>query len=287
MKIPLVSVLMPIHGRTPFLKEAIESVLSQTYSDLHLVIIFDRPDENARKIVNEFELKDSRVMSFNSENPGISNALNLGIEQTTSPFLARIDCDDLMEKNRVEIQIKCLANEEAIVCIGSQLQIIDSTGAELRLTHYPTESNSIEKSLKIRNVIAHPSVMYRREAVFAAGLYRSEFNGAEDYDLWLRLAKIGKIINIQTPLTKYRIHNNQFSYANRSQQIYLDSRVRDANSTEGIFNKLELFCALQINLAIAARGFSRLLHAALALLVVPHLFIHFLIYQVRPEVTSK
>jgi O86/O127-antigen biosynthesis beta-1,3-galactosyltransferase len=285
MKNPDTTVLMPVHGLAPFLNEAIRSVLAQTRRELELLIVFDRPHQSAIDAVKEFQKVDHRIRSIHSTTPGISAALNLGISQSNTTLIARLDCDDVMEAERLEKQ-EFVMHDESIVCAGSQLGIMDSNGINIRYTHYPTGSTSIKASLRIRNVVAHPSVIFRKAAFELAGGYREQFNGSEDYDLWIRLSRIGRIVNIDQVLTKYRVHDNQASGKNKEIQIKLDADVRLIN-----FNKLTdkpgLNSALFINKAIHSSQIQRIKYMVLAILNNPFTVGRFLIWQYIPEVFSN
>jgi glycosyltransferase involved in cell wall biosynthesis len=285
MKTPNTTVLMPVHGEARYLDEAISSVLSQTSKNFELLIVFDRPDFEAIQIVERYQKMDSRVRSVHSTTPGISSALNLGLSESKAELIARLDCDDVMDSKRVEKQ-ELFFLDEQVVCVGSQLRIMDQHGTTVRFTHYPSNSFALKSSLRIRNVVAHPSVMLRKKAVNFVGGYRSEFNGAEDYDLWIRLSRIGQIVNIPEPLTNYRLHENQTSGRNKDFQVKLDANVRRDNYKR-LKDKPGLMSALLINEAINRSGMKRINRMALAALVNPLAVAKFLMWQYFPEVFSN
>ena len=224
---PRVTVLMPVHGDGTFLAETINSVLQQTYRNFKLLIILDRPSSKCRDMVTSFAVRDSRIQAIDSPTSGISSALNEGLKQTADSYIARIDADDLMVNHRIDTQVRYLIKNPKIDLVGSQLQIF---GTRIReSTSYPLSSPRISKALRIRNVIAHPSVMYRREVVVKSGGYNSEFNGAEDYDLWLRIDSGKNLKNLGECLTWYRVHDNQETSRNKNFQSLVDTKVRMAH----------------------------------------------------------
>lgn len=285
MNTPNITVLMPVHGLAPYLGEAISSVLAQTKGEIELLIVFDRPEQNAIDTVKEFEKIDGRIRSIHSSEPGISAALNLGISQSNTALIARLDCDDVMDPERLEKQ-ELVLQDERIVCAGSQLRIMNSNGIAIRYTHYPTGASAIKSSLRIRNVVAHPSVTFRKAAFDLVGGYREQFNGSEDYDLWIRLSRIGRIVNMAQPLTNYRIHENQASGKNKEIQIQLDASVR-LNNFKKLTDKSGIISALLINKAINSSGHQRLWRMVLATLINPFAVIRFLIWQYIPEVFAN
>jgi glycosyltransferase involved in cell wall biosynthesis len=285
MKHPDTTVLIPVHGQAPYLAQAIESVLKQTKKDLELLIVFDRPHQNAVETVEKYQSSDKRIRSTFSKTPGISAALNLGLAQSSAELIARLDCDDVMDPDRLQKQ-EIVMQDGRVICVGSQLRIMDENGNTIRYTHYPTQSFVIKSSLRIRNVVAHPSVMFRKSAVNLAGGYRPEFNGAEDYDLWIRLSEIGHIVNLAQPLTNYRIHANQASGRNKEIQSKLDANVR-MNNFSTLRHRPGLASALLINEAISSSGITRITRMGLAILINPLTVIKFLIWQFIPEVLSN
>jgi glycosyltransferase involved in cell wall biosynthesis len=146
---------------------------------------------------------------FVSKLPGISHALNLGIRESSGELIARIDADDLMRKDRLTLQNAFLEKHPEVVCVGSQVAKINVNEMVIGISCYPERNKQITKTLLFRNCIAHPSVMYRRSAILKVGGYRPEFDGVEDYDLWLRLSVTGQIRNLKTRLTSYRVWENQ------------------------------------------------------------------------------
>lgn len=227
MKERKVSVVMPCHGETPFLREAVESVLNQTIESLQLILVLDRPSKTTANMAKEYAEEEPRIDILESNRPGISSALNYGISQSTGDFIARIDSDDVMFPTRLEIQLKYLESNPSIGCIGSQILVIDAKGTPIRESHYPTNPKKIKKVMIYRNVVAHPSVMFRKEIILGLGGYDEKFNGSEDYDLWLRMiGRNQEIANINRCLTKYRVHSEQVTNKNRAKQTGLDSVVR-------------------------------------------------------------
>jgi glycosyltransferase involved in cell wall biosynthesis len=276
---------MPVHGEAPYLDQAIKSVLVQTRREFELLIVFDRPGQQAVETVEKFQYEDERIRSIYSYSPGISAALNYGLLQSHTPFIARLDCDDVMHRERIEIQESILLDER-VVCVGSQLRIMDVNGNTVRYTHYPTRHFEIASSLRIRNVVAHPSVMFRKNVVINAGGYRPEFNGSEDYDLWIRLSRIGRIVNINQAFTNYRIHQDQTSSKNKEIQLQLDANVRETNFTR-LRDKPGMQSAFLINEAINSSGISRISRMILATFANPLAVIRFLTWQFIPEVFSN
>ena len=278
------TVLMPVHGESPFLSRAVETVLAQSFEEFQFVIILDRPTPETKSLLIKFASEDPRINLIESAGTGISNALNSGLAATDADFIARIDADDEMHPDRLLKQLPVIKQEDT-VCVGSQVKVINETGEYLYTTNYPTRSFAIKRALHIRNVIAHPSVMYRKDAVINAGGYRSQFNGAEDYDLWLRISKQGRIRNMTECFTNYRVNDFQITSRNRDIQVGLDAGVRRANFNN-VLSFLSQKSALRINRGIEAGGARRYAHLIVALLLQPVTFFEFIIYIIWPRRAS-
>jgi glycosyltransferase involved in cell wall biosynthesis len=236
MNNPKVSVVIPIHGNPAFLEDALRSIYSQTYKNIEIIAVLDRADPWVR----EFLLSESQIhpiLVIGSSAPGISAALNLGITNSSSQYIARFDSDDLMYANRIESQVDFLESNPNVVCLGTQIDFIDSDSKFIRRSNYPLASPDIEKWLSLRNCIAHPSVMFRKVIIQNAGGYRSFFNSTEDYDLWLRLVEFGSICNLPGVLNGYRVSTLQSTKQNVDRRIILESIVRGVQVQPYILEK--------------------------------------------------
>ena len=206
---PEVSVLMPVHGNAPFLKEAIESVENQTLVNFEFLIVLDRVGKKAESLLKKRAKVNNKIKLITSNSPGISSALNVGLNHCKSPYVARLDSDDLMHPQRLEVQKSFLDGHETIDCVGSQTIKIDVGGIDIGRSCLPEKPIEISNVLPFRNCLAHPSVMFRKDTITSIGGYRSEFDGCEDYDLWLRMDKGNNFKNLDMALTSYRIWPKQ------------------------------------------------------------------------------
>jgi hypothetical protein len=118
-----------------------------------------------------------------------------------------------MLEGRIQSQLEFLSLEEQYVVVGGQIKPFGVNPAP-NVNHYPLTDREIRRFSLIGNPFAHPATCFRLEAVKRVGMYRSEWNGAEDYDLWLRLLRIGKGINLPQLVTQYRVHSGQVTNAN-------------------------------------------------------------------------
>jgi len=226
MKSTKVDLLLPVYGAAPYLQETIKSVFANNVIQTELVIILDRclRDDIDRLVKNSPD--NFTVVILQSPEPGIVPALNLGIKSSYSQFIARIDSDDLMAPDRILTQVDFLEAHSGVVCLGSQLEFIDEHGNSLGHSNYPTNHSQIIKRLKYQNTMAHPAVMFRRSIISAVGGYKSEFTGAEDYELWTRMIEKGNFNNHRRQLTKYRYSEVQYSKSLIDVQSTLENNIR-------------------------------------------------------------
>jgi glycosyltransferase involved in cell wall biosynthesis len=217
---------MPIHGEPPHLAAAVSSVVNQDFQFWELMLVLDRPTPELDKTIDQMVETDKRIRKIVSSGSGIVDALNTGLDSARTELIARLDSDDLMEPNRLSTQIDVLSRASNLVCVGSQMDYIDSDQNALGKTHYPISFKKIRKHLLYQNCLGHPAVMYRRQAVLEIGGYRKILTGVEDYDLWLRLSKSFEIENIDIPLTKYRISPNQYSKTFGTDYTILEDAAR-------------------------------------------------------------
>jgi glycosyltransferase involved in cell wall biosynthesis len=225
---PVVSVIIPVHGDSPHLSSTIESIKKQSFKEFECVIILDRASREIELYVRNVALDSDNFKVVVSKNPGISHALNTGIRESSGEFIARIDADDMMRKDRLALQKNFLERHQEVVCVGSQVTKINVNGIRIGRSSYPVSNKQISSTLLFRNCIAHPSVMYRRSSILEVSGYRPDFDGVEDYDLWLRLSMIGQIRNIQLTLTSYRVWDNQVTRKKKHLIYENTTRVRES-----------------------------------------------------------
>ena len=190
-----------------YLKEAISSVLKQTYKNFELIIIDDASIDKTPQILRR--IKDKRVRIFrNKKNIGLAKSLNLGLKKAKGELIARCDSDDINIPSRFEKQVRFLDKNRDYILVGSNFDIIDTNGKEIGGVTLPESDKEIRRKIIIRNPILHPAIIYRRKRILGIGGYREFFNGAEDYDLFFRCLKVGKIHNLQENLVRRRWHSD-------------------------------------------------------------------------------
>ena len=193
------------------LRQSIESILNQSYRNFEFIIIFDNPrNSKLGKVLQEYAY-DSRIkLITNEENLGLAACLNYGIMIANGEYIVRMDADDISNVDR----LKCLESyiNKEIDVYFSMYEIMDEKGNFLKISERMPETNrQLYKIMKFKNIICHPTVMFKRESILATGGY-STLNVSEDYELWMRLLSQGYIFKgINESLVKYRVRQNSMT----------------------------------------------------------------------------
>jgi len=222
---PQLSVIMSVYNGERYLKEAIDSILLQTYKAFELIIINDGSTDTTEKIIQSY--KDKRIRLINQENRGLVASLNTGIKHSAGKYIARHDADDVSLPTRIEKQIKFLEFNTKVVAVGSSMKVMDESSKVLHAHFVLLSDPELRQELFIRSPFAHGSVMFRKEAAIKAGLYKQSFWPAEDYEFWLRLSCYGLLANLNEPLYIYRESTESISGLNHSKQQEQVSRIQE------------------------------------------------------------
>jgi glycosyltransferase involved in cell wall biosynthesis len=217
------SIILPCYRLDGFLPLALTSVNSAAKGlDVECLIVANNlnPAQIARLTDIASGLFSIPFRIVNAGKTDLVGALNFGLTQTDSVLIARMDQDDVMIESRLRKQVQFLETNPDIALVGSNTVIINSDGDVIALQRFPLTSEDISSQLKIGNCFAHPSVMFRRQDVVDAGAYDARFTQAEDFALYVKLNDLGyKLANLDEPLLKYRIGEQQVSSISRDLQI--------------------------------------------------------------------
>ncbi|MEX2556617.1 MAG: glycosyltransferase [Actinomycetota bacterium] len=216
-----VTVLLPIYNGARTLRQAVDSILRQDGPELELLLVDDASTDGSAAIVREYARRDARVTAVVHErNVGLAGTLNEGLERARYELVARIDQDDEALSQRLRVQAEFLGAHPEVAVAGSWVFHMGARPDHDRLIRLPTEPEEIAEILPRENCLYHPSVMLRRIVVLEAGGYRGEFKNAEDYDLWLRLARTHKLANVGQPLLRYRFSVDGMTLSRKWEQLY-------------------------------------------------------------------
>ncbi|MCX5696523.1 MAG: glycosyltransferase [Candidatus Omnitrophica bacterium] len=200
-----VSVIMPTYNSARFIKPAIESILSQTFQDFEFIIIDDLSRDGTLEVLHSYAQRDNRMRIIRNEKyMGLISSLNRGIRESTGEYIARMDSDDIAIKDRLEKQALIMETNPDIYALGGAITYIDASGNELGVVRHCDLNGGIK-----RCPLIHSTVMIRKEILLLNGFhYDEKYRYAEDYFLWLQIARKGKISAINDVVTKYRLNSN-------------------------------------------------------------------------------
>jgi glycosyltransferase involved in cell wall biosynthesis len=214
---------MAVHNCRPFLSAAVESVLTQTYTDFELIIIDDGSTDGSAQRLRDYAARDRRIRLVVQANVGLTVSLNRGVDVARGEYIARMDGDDVCLPTRFERQVHYLDRHPNCVLVGGQVRLINEDGRPIHDSGIPSVDSAtggveglkrthteIDRALlEGRWPLVHPAVMMRRDAVRAVGGYDERFVTNQDHDLFLKLAEVGQLANITDVVIKYRRHRGQ------------------------------------------------------------------------------
>ncbi len=199
------SVLLPVYNGESFLRPAIESILLQDCQNFEFLIIDDASNDRSAELIREYAARDGRIRAvFHRQNSGLAATLNEGLLGAKCDLIVRMDQDDIALPNRIGAQVEFMGHNPEVTVAGSFVYHMGRKPANDHLIKLPTGHEEIVDTLPRENCIYHPSVIMRRRELLELGGYRTEFRNAEDYDLWLRVARVHRLANIAKPLLRYR-----------------------------------------------------------------------------------
>lgn len=224
---PKVSVLMSVYNGDRFLKESIDSILSQTFTDFEFIIVNDASTDKTPDILKSYSFRDPRIKIITNEvNLGLTKSLNVGIRNSKGEYVARLDAGDISEKDRLLKEVKFLDDNLEYVLVGTGVLFVDSDDRVIKEIKVITENEKIKRNLIKHNQFIHSSIMIRREVLEKVGLYNEEWKYAQDYELYFRLCRYGKVANLPDYLVKYVVYENSITRKKNRKQISFSVRAR-------------------------------------------------------------
>jgi glycosyltransferase involved in cell wall biosynthesis len=243
---PVISVVMAVYNeKIEWLHESIESILQQTFSDFEFIIINDNPTRVENSLVlQEYQKKDNRIIVItNEQNIGPYKSANKGIKLAKGKYIARMDADDISLPMRFEVQLDIMEKNPNIIVCGSKIEVF----GEFKHSYYIPlfeKSNDIKKTLIIKNVIPHSTVMIRKDILINNNiLYSENYIYGQDYKLWLDLYDYGDFYNAPRILLRYRTSESHITYQHRDKQAiflgfarreYINKTLKEKGNTNNI-----------------------------------------------------
>lgn len=251
-KTPRVSVVMPVFNVAPYIKEAVDSILNQTYSDFELIIIDDCSTDNTRDII--FTYSDPRIILIECDQKnGIANNLNIAIDKAKGEFIARMDGDDISLPTRIHDQVKFLDENPSISLCSCALKMF---GNDDKVWIRDVDFEDVKISMLFHSPILHATSVFRKNDFICNNLiYNQNTFPAEDYDLWSRAVLKCEIVNIPKVLYYYRIHGTQTTHSELN-RVEVVRKIR-VNYLVNVFTYLSLTDAeFFIETFIDGKGFN-------------------------------
>lgn len=260
MMAPKITVFMPVYNAEKYLKESVESVLEQTFTDFELLIIDDGSSDNSVNIIESFNDKRIRLI-HNGENKGLPYTRNRGLELARGKYLAIMDSDDVADTERLAIQYRIMENNQKLVVLASGNEVLSSDktsqyGWKEKLYSYIfyRKSSQIKIDLIFHNVLVNSTTMIRLDFLKDKNIcYNEKCFVMQDYEIWTQIcAKGGNIQILRLPLVKYREHGENISNRTRKNsnelrkdmQFYIQKKyLKELGWTDNdkLFEKLKKF----------------------------------------------
>ena len=215
---PLVSIIMNCHNCSKYLPEALDSVYQQTFKNYEIIFWDNQSTDNSAEIALNYgePLQYFRGDEFIP----LGEARNKAIEKSRGEYIAFLDCDDIWLPEKLEKQVELLDSNRELGLVYSDSYFINQNGELRKNTHFngqkPSRGN-VFNELFLSNFIPLLTVMIRKEVFNRVGVFNPEYEIAEEYDLWLRIAEYYPIDYIEQPLAKYRFHDQSTTIRNREQ----------------------------------------------------------------------
>lgn len=218
---------MPVYNGEPFLRLSLDSLLAQTFTDFEIILINDCSTDQSPVIMQEYANKDSRIKIFHNEvNMGLTKSLNKAIRVSSGEYIARMDAGDTSEKTRFEKQVAFLDSHPDYGLVGSWAYIIDTDSKKMGAMQWEVSDEGIRKSLIKYNPIVHSSIVVRKNILEQAGCYNEEWKYAQDYELYFRIIKLGKVKNLPEDLVSYRMMPTSITFTKNKKQAMFAVRAR-------------------------------------------------------------
>ncbi len=209
---PRLTVAMSVYNDGPYVGEAIESILRQSFADFEFLIIDDRSTDNSAAVIAQKAAQDARITVLPSPEKGRVPALNALFAAARAPWVAIMDSDDISMPDRLARQMAKADGDTRLGVIGCRAFLIDAAGKRIGDSGAkPSTHKEVLENLEDKPLINHNAVLIRRDPVLALGGYHRAYRHAEDYDLWLRLVDHVRFANLPEDLVAYRIYADQVS----------------------------------------------------------------------------
>jgi len=216
---PKISVVMSVYNGEKYLREAIDSILNQTFGDFEFIIVDDGSTDKTAEIIDEYAKKDLRVKIIkNKNNIGLTKSLNKAIQETKGEYIARMDADDISSPERFDEQLTFIENHPEIGAVGCWYYLIDKNNKLIKKVRPPVKFYKIKKAILNSTPIIHPAAMIRKISLEKINYYDESFKYAQDRDLLFRILNFYQLGVVPKYLLKYRYTKQSISLQREIEQ---------------------------------------------------------------------
>lgn len=232
---PTITVLMAVYNGERYLRQAMDSILRQSWTDFEFLIINDGSTDSTGEILESYQ--DKRLCVIHTPNQGLTKALRLGIDQARGEFVARMDADDISLPHRLALQRDYMYRHEDAVVIHGLVDCVDGSGRVIKRKVGNADPDLVTRWFLLwQNRLYHSTAMIRKQALNRYSInYRTQFRRSQDYDLWCSLSQLGAIVAVPEAVVLHRVHPKSISHKKRKGHLEdVAQIIRDNWSRYGI-----------------------------------------------------
>ncbi|MDP8219521.1 MAG: glycosyltransferase family 2 protein [Candidatus Theseobacter exili] len=224
---PLLSIVMPVYNCSSYLKDSIDSVIEQTFTDWELIAIDDCSTDDSLSILKSYADKDARIVVLSqSENIGVGACLDKAIEHARGKLIARMDGDDICLPNRLELQVNYLKENKDIIGLGGQVILINEEGEHIGYKNFPTDPAKARETMFLTIPIQHPTLIINKELLPDDFTWYDGWRYSEDSNLLFKLSMHGELSNLGDTVLKYRYYYGGNSLKNSRATFFHTYKAR-------------------------------------------------------------
>ena len=252
-KEPKVSIIIPVYNGENYLKQAIDSALSQTYKNVEIIVVNDGSTDNTEKIILEY---GNKIRYFEKENGGVSTALNLAIEKMTGDYFSWLSHDDLYKRDKISTQIEEILNCDNKTILFSDYTIIDENGTKKGCITLDHDKITEHPGIALLNCLINGiTLLIPKKAFEVCGNFKPVLKCTQDYDLWFRMLLKGyHFHHIGKSLVQTRVHPKQTTntspvmikegnelWTNLVADYPIENKIKMSGSEYGFYKEMALF----------------------------------------------
>ena len=224
MSTSLISIIMPAYNAERHIRQAIQSILNQSYKHFELIIINDGSSDNTKAIIKSYS--DNRIRFFeNEKNSGIVYCRNKGLKLAKGEFIGMFDADDVAHQEKFSMQVSFLEENKDFGMVGSWAKFIDEDGKKLSGSWKLKASPAMIPAIMLfKNYFLQSAVLYRQECIRKFS-FKEGFDILEDYIIWLEIIQEYKAWNLQKYLVDYRIHSEGVTKKHSKEKLEKEKKV--------------------------------------------------------------